>query len=369
MFARPNHPLLRGLRFFARADNTVDIRVPEARNGGPGVVTLGTGSRTVLNHGTGALLGDGAATVVTFDSFPNYWSGSKNLTVICRCKATTNSQVAGIVAARENDHSLGWQLLFSNFDPGGVEDGYNFAVFSTGAKFVEAQDQIGSVAQTGKDVVACGVWDDAARQARMYTRQPGDPYALFRSSNTNTNSSNIATEPWDVRTTNPILLFQLNNVSAWFTGAIGWVAIFDRVLNAQEIAAWSRDEEWEFAEDEEPNPFVTGARFITRVGIGTAYAPSGPAFYTTEVTASAFLDGDITVTPHNDGHFLTRVTVGQRFIGDIPQLAFYKNVVRVGEVFTGTAPVKYTNVVRVGQRTKEWVDGRVDLLDATRYRR
>lgn len=369
MFPRRDHPLLRGLRFFARLDNTANIRVPEARNGGPGVVTLGTGSHTVLTHGTGALLGDGAATVVTFDSFPNYWSGSKNITVICRCKATTNSQTAGIVAARENDHSLGWQLLFSDFDPGGVEDGYNFAVFSTATKFVEAQDLIGSVAQNGKDVVVAGVWDDTAHQARLYTRQPGDPYALFRSSNTNTDSSNIATEPWDIRTTNPILTHQINNVSAWFTGAVGWIAIFDRVLSADEIAAWSRDEAWEFAEDEEPMAFVTGFRYITRVGIGTAYAPVGPVTYFTEVTASAYLDGDIVVTPESPGHYATRVNVGQTYVGDIPTLAFFKNVVGVGQVLTATAPVKYRNVVRVGQRLREWIDGRVDLLDTTRYRR
>lgn len=367
--AQPAHHMLMGLRFFAFGDSIAPRNVAEA--GGtsiPSAITAITATAR-LGKRFQALTGNGTTSDVTYGNASSYSLDGRSMTVLVRCKARIAAQVSGVVAAR-NGTTSGWQMLFSNFAPGGAEDGFNFAVFGA-SKFLEAQDLVGSSAQAGADVFVAGVYDHAAHEARLWTRQPGDLYASLRGTNTNTNSGDIPGTDWDVRVSQPIHLLNLTGSSNFFDGDLGWIAVFNRVLSSAEIQLWSMDEEWPFEIDDLAiGDYPIATTYLNQVSVDTLYAPGGSVTYTTPIAAQSFWDGDFTDDPSNDTPTYTNsVLVGQHYIGDIPDLVFYHNVVTVGSALTAGAPVTYTSLVRVGQRERHLVDGRVDLLGTTRYRR
>jgi hypothetical protein len=242
--AQPAHPMLMGLRFLAFGDCAAPRNAAEA--GGPSAPSSVTAVTNSARLGTrfGALTGNGTTSDVTYGNASDYSLAGRSITVLCRCRARVG-QISGVVAARDGSTS-GWQILFSDF--GGAEDGYQFAVFGAGV-FVEGQDGFGAAAQAGKDVFVAGVYDHLAHEARLWTRQPGEPVAALRGVNTNTNSGDVPGTDWDVRVAQPVHLFNLAGASNFFDGDVGWVAVFDRALSGAEIELWSMDEEWPFEDD------------------------------------------------------------------------------------------------------------------------
>lgn len=296
---QPGHPLLSGCKFFAVGDNTSTV-VPIFP---PAAVPLTGTCQNGITAGTLApfpcLHGNGSNRRVVFSTSVAYSPTSQNMTVMGRFLANA-AGTGGVVSARTGPSNFGWQLLFSNFGPS--EDGYNFAVFGEG-KFVEAQDLIGSSTQANKNVFVCGTWDQTAKQAKMWTRQPTDPVAVYRSVNTNTNSADVNAQNWDVRSTDPLYWMFENGGATYFNGDVAWVAMFDRVLSQSEIEQWSLDSDWPFTLDVSPplafssaprafNHPVNTIRFRKPL-LQNAVVPPPPALNTNQVFPPMYQGGPL----------------------------------------------------------------------------
>lgn len=368
---QPDHPMLRGLRFFGVVDNVASVQNLAGRGGGSGVVS---GGPTISNLGKGfkALVGDATDNIVTFSANNLYGnSDSRDVTMICRCKA--NSQHIGGVVSVRNASLNGWYLLFSN--SGGSETGYNFAVFGGSSKFQEAQDGLGSAAQNGVDVVVAGKYVHADRQVYLYTRQPTDKIAILRNSRTNTNSGSPTTEDWDIRSSET--LFWLKETHATpdhFNGELAWVAIFDRALSNDEIAQWSRDEEWPFAEDYPLTSSFTARMYATGLtvsGSGGYSQEGGERGLANEIDAAVVMTGDLT----NQGSgsqtrtFRNTLEARQQFYYGIPLLKRFRTVVSVESDVTPATTRSFRTRVGVRSSPNPYLDGRRDLLFTGGYRR
>lgn len=368
---QPDHPMLRGLRFFGVVDNVASVRNLAARGGGGGVAS---GGPTLSNLGKGfkALVGDGTDNIVTFDASNLYGNSiSRDVTVICRCKANS-SHIGGIVSVR-NAVLNGWYLFFSNAS--GSETGYNFAVMGGSSKFQEAQDGIGAASQNGVDVVVAGKYVHADRQVYLYTRQPTDKIAILRNSRTNTNSGSPTTEDWDVRSNETLFwLKETNATPDHFNGELAWVAIFDRALSNDEIAEWSRDEEWPFVEDYPLTSSFTANTYRTLVGVsGSAgYSQAGSAReYDNAVDAEVDMSGDLSNTGSGSTlrSFRTEVEVRGSLTYGIPLLMRFRTIVGVEGGLTVAQTRSFRTLVGVRGRGNLLLDGRRDLLYTGGYRR
>lgn len=372
MILQPDHPMLRGLRFFAVGDNVVDLR-SLAVPGGNGVAA---GGPTLGHLGTfPAVQGDGTDNIITFGNFNNYFHPDKrDITVIGRFKSNA-AQVKLVVASRNNaSPTAGWHILYAN--TGGSETGYNFTVWSAGGKFMEVQDGVGEAAIRSKDVVFAGVYEHRTHECYAYLRNEGEPAARIRNSaHTNTNSSNTATEDWEVRAgAFPIYWLAASAGSLHFNGDVAWVAIFDRALNNDEIAQWSQDEIWPFVEDYPLVSNFTARTYRTLVGVsGSAgYTQAGSAReYDTAVDAEVEMSGDLTNAGSGSTtrSFRTEVGVRGTFVYGIPLLKRFRTLIGV-ECNTTLSQTRYFRTL-VGVRSSGnlLLDGRRDLLYTGGYRR
>ena len=368
--ARPDHPLLRGLRFFGVANNTVDVQNIAARGGGSGAITGGA-TLGRLGREFSAVQGDGTDNLVTFDA-TNLYAGSdlRDITVICRCKSNAD-HTGGVICCR-NASLNGWQILMSNF--GAAERGYNFTVFGGASKFQEAQDGFTSAQQAGLDVVVAGKYVHADRAVYIYTRQPSDPNARLRNSRTNTNSGTPTTEDWDVRSSQPLLWLKETGASTFFNGDVAWCMIFDCEKSNEEIAELSMDEKWEFLEDYPLVTSFTARTYRTLVGVsGSAgYSQSGSSReYDTAVDAVVEMSGDMTNTGSGSTlrSFRTEVEVRGTFYYGIPLLKRFRTIVGVEGNLTVAQTRYYRTLVGARGRGNLLLDGRRDLLYTGGYRR
>lgn len=247
VLVQPNHPMLSGCKFFSVVDSSTSINCLLPVAGTVGTVSGGATLGTLGLPPWNAIVGDATNNLVTWANFSTYFgSTDRDITVIMRAKAKS-SHIGGAAGCRVASPVNGWQMLFSNFSAS--ETGWNFAVFSAAGKFQEAQDGIGAATQVNKDVVVAGTYANATKVVQCYTRQPTDNAAVFRNNRTNTNSANVALDDWDVRCTTPMVWLATRTGADFGNIDVAWAAVFNRVLTASEIAAFSRDEEW---------PFITG---------------------------------------------------------------------------------------------------------------
>lgn len=368
--ARPDHPMLRGMRFFGVANNVVDVRNLGNRGGGAGAISGGATLGT-LGRQFGSVQGDATNNLVTFDAHNLYFGpDGRDITVICRCKSNAD-HTGGVMSAR-NASLNGWQILMSNF--GASERGYNFTVFGGSSKFQEAQDGFTSAQQAGVDVVVAGKYVHSARQVYIYTRQPTDPAAILRNSRTNTNSGTPSTEDWDVRSTVPYLWLKETGANTFFNGDVAWCAVFDRELSNDEIAEWSIDEAWPFVEDYPLVSNFTARTYRTLVGVsGSAgYSQAGSSReYETAVDAEVEMSGDLTNTGSGSTtrFFRTEVEVRGTFIYGFPLLKRFRTLVGVEGNLTVAQTRYFRTLVGVRGRGNLLLDGRRDLLYTGGYRR
>lgn len=368
---QPDHPMLRGLRFFGVANNTFDVRNLAARGGGSGAISGGA-TLARLGRGFDAVQGDAGNNLVTFDTNDLYFgSDSRDITVICRCKSNAD-HTGGVICAR-NASLNGWQILMSNF--GASERGYNFGVFGGASKFQEAQDGFTSAQQIAQDVVVAGKYVHSSRQTYIYTRQPTDPHAKLRNSRTNTNSGTPTTEDWDCRSSVSLLWLKETATNTFFNGDVAWCAVFDRELSNEEIAEWSMDEAWPFVE---PYPLVTSftaSTYRTVVGVsGSAgYTQAGASReYETGVDADVVMTGTLTNVGSGGSDtrsFRTEVEVHGEFVYGIPLLKRFRTIVGVDCNATLASTRYFRNLVGVRGGGNLLLDGRRDLLYTNGYRR
>lgn len=368
---QPDHPMLRGLRFFGVVDSVASVRNLAGRGGGSGVVSGGA-TLSKLGKGFDAVVGDATDNIVTFDATNLYFgSDSRDITVICRCKANS-AHIGGIVCAR-NALLNGWLLLFSN--AGGAEDGYNFAVLGGSSKFQEADDGIGAAAQNGVDVVVAGKYSHADRQVYLYTRQPTDKVAVLRNSRTNTNSASPSAEDWDIRSSETLFwLKETNATPDHFNGELAWVAIFDRALTNDEIAQWSVDEDWPFTHDYPLTTSFTARTYSTGIQVADSagLSQSGSSReYSNEVEVSNVLSGDLSNSGGGSSNmtFRTGISVTQRQYYSIPELRVFRTRVEVESDVTPAQTRTFRTRVGVRAPGNQLLDGRIDLISTGRYRR
>lgn len=367
---QPDHPMLRGLRFFGVAGSTADVQNLGNRGGGAGAISGGA-TLGRLGRQFSAIQGDAVNNLVTFDAHDLYFgSDSRDITVICRCMSNAD-HTGGVMSAR-NASLNGWQILMSNF--GASERGYNFSVFGGSSKFQEAQDGFTSAQQVGLDVVVAGKYVHSARQVYIYTRQPTDPHAKLRNSRTNTNSGTPSTEDWDVRSTVPYLWLKETGANKFFNGDVAWCAVFDRELSNDEIAEWSIDEAWPFVEEYPLASAFTARTYRTLVGVsGSAgYSQAGSSRgYETAVDAAVEMSGDLANTGSGSTtrSFRTEVGVRGTFNYGIPLLKRFRTIVGVTDSATLSQTRYFRTLVGARGRGNLLLDGRRDLLYTGGYRR
>lgn len=368
--AQPDHPMLRGLRFFGVANNTVDVKNIAARGGGSGTISGGATLGT-LGRQFGAVQGDATDNLVTFSAHNLYFGNdSRDITVICRCKSNAD-HTGGVLSAR-NASLNGWQLLMSNFSA--AERGYNFTVFGGSSKFQEAQDGFTSAQQVGLDVVVAGKYTHSSRQVAIYTRQPTDPFAKLRNTRTNTNSGTPTTEDWDIRSSVSLLWLKETGASTFFNGDVAWCAIFDRELSNDEIAEWSIDEDWPFVQDYPLTTSFTARTYRTLVGASGSggYSQSGSAReYDSAVDAEVNMSGDLTNTGSGSTQRSYRTEVGARgsFSYGQPLLKRFRTVVGADSNSVLSSTRYFRTLVGARGRGNLLLDGRRDLLYTGGYRR
>lgn len=373
---QPDHPMLRGLRFFAFGDNVVQLRNVAGRGGSPGVAA---GGPTISRLGTyQAINGDATDNIVTFGNFVDYFgSDSRDITVLMRVRA--NSAHVGIIAgSRSAGPASGWQFLYSN--GGGSEDGYNFTVWSSGNKFMEAMDGVGEANIRSKNVVFGGVYIHSQHECYSFLRNEGEPSAKIRNAHTNTNSGNTSTENWDVRAgANPLTWLALAGPATPFNGDLAWMAVFDRALTNDEIAEWSIDEAWPFLED---YPIVTSfvarlyeTRLLVNQSAGYTQA-GGRRNEANAIDAAVYTAGDLVSASQPDGpgsgitkSFATVVGVATAETIGQPQLKKFTTVVGAAATISRGFTKTFATVVGASQTKKLTLDGRVDLMFTTGYRR
>lgn len=371
---QPDHELLRGLRFFAFGDNVINLRNLANRGGGAGAAT-GSPTAAARLGGYPAINGDGSDNLVTFDRFSNYFgSDSRDITVIGRFRSNS-SHIGAPVAAFALGSNPGWNLLYSNFS--GSETGFNFAVRSAAGKFMEAQDGVGDSGMVGKDVVFAGAYSHHQHECYAYLRNQGEPAATIRNAHTNTNSSNTATENWDVRAgSSPMCWLAFHDASVPFNGDVAWVAVFDRFLSNDEIARWSQDECWPFVEDYPLTTSFTARMYTTTILINysAGFSQSGGFGSRTEINAidaSVFLSGDFVSSGGSTGThtYVTSIgviiaeTVGQPF------LRKYNTTVTTDVDVVPGFTQTFNTVVGAGQTKELLIDDRLDLMNTIGYRR
>jgi hypothetical protein len=279
VLVQPNHPMLSGCKFFSVTDSSSSINCLLPVGGTAGTVSGGATLGTLGLPPWNAIQGDATDNLVTWGNFSSYFgSTDRDITVICRVKAKS-SHIGGAAGCRVASPVNGWQMLFSNFS--GSETGWNFAIWAASGKFQEAQDGIGAATQVNKDVVVAGTYANATKVIELYTRQPTDAAALFRNNRTNTNSGSPGTEDWDIRCSTPMYWLATRSGADYGNIDVAWLAVFNRVLSASEIAAFSQDESWPFIRSTSPAiPFFGGPQGFQHPTRWQLDRPEFPKLYT-----------------------------------------------------------------------------------------
>lgn len=360
------HEMTRNLRFFWSAED-----VDHARNAaGPGPdgtvtnATLGRSGRwNALSWGgaTGDKISWGAASA--------YGLRNKGMTVIARVRVDGDNgetgKLSGFAGAKDaggGSSTGGWALYW--IESGFTNPGYNFAVYDSTGQFYYAYSPTFN-GDLGNDRVLAGVFDPKANGPRVWV--DGREYTTLGSSSGTPTTLVYNPAVGDMQFARLIQEgYELN-------GTIAWVALFDVALPERLIKLWSNDGgPWPFeAEDDAADLKTETVRFTTGIGVGQPFTPSGAVTYSNTVEALSYVGGDITDVPAAGDPVLlaNRVGVGQRYLGSVPELAYYRNKVAVGPVVTATAPVLYRNRVGVRSRLTGLIDGRIELIGTARYRR
>lgn len=177
-----------------------------------------------------------------------------------------------------------------------------------------------------------------------------------------------------------------------FDGHIGWVALFDRALSADEVALWAA-EDWEAlfpADTAAFSPALVALQvefettsqagqsaslnfpmvFETTTGAQPWEAIGGDLEFTTAVDLLAAVGGSLeSAPPAGDFAFETVVGVLTPIVLSPPVLVHYATVTDAGEALSFGVPMEFETVTGARARLRTTLDGRRDLLDTRRYRR
>lgn len=350
-----NHPWLLGCRFFAIPDGSGAMK--NLLGGVEGSVANAP-ALTRLGHHPALLMVPASSQATTFGTPASYGFTGPEVTVLCRARpdnlGATFTQTWAVSSLEAAD-AAGYGLLFSNFGSGEV--GWCFVVTVGGGHMV-ANDGTG-VATLGIEHVVAGRYENDITRVSVFI--DGRLGGMF-----------VNGAAWDVTAADPIYVGQYRS-GRYFDGALGWVAIFDRALSDFEIWRFSRDWEWPFFDDDGGELYLGNSQVTYRnvVGIGDVFTVLSPVTYTTDFEALGAFGGDIISVPDGTGAVTYENVIGisDRYIGGVPTLVFYTNVIAVGSSFTANSPVLYSTVIHIRDRFVGLVDGRVDLIGVFRYRR
>lgn len=306
--------------------------------------------------------GGSAAAYYSFwrDIWPD--SANKDMTVIARVISRSSNQSTFICGARDPSNG---GFLFGLWDSGGADNGYAVFLYGGGSSWIFT-DQGGQGSAT-QDVPLVVAFTYEQTDQRLSIYRDG---ALIRSG-TNTGAT------WNPYTPSATEQFTIGRANSGFvfSGDIGWVVVFNRVLSAAEIQLWTRDNEWPWVW-EDPLFFLEPAEgtYTTAVAVNSALSVtvgSEPVMFTTTVDAEAIVDGDFSIEPDPPavGTFTTQIAVGSTVYLDTPEFGVFVTGVGVASTITSTAPVTFVTRVGVRSDARGLVDGRTDLIDTEHYRR
>lgn len=221
-----------------------------------------------------------------------------------------------------------------------------------------------SVSMFGRDLVVAGVHDREAKSLALYA----DGVRIDTQDITNITPSTFDfVDVWSGATNWTIA----KNAEA----KIGFVAAFDRALSPAELSWWGKESNWLplLTEDEDwclTDGTVLG-RNVVGVGVYGSSSPPGGVRGRTAVDLSLSVGGDLSVEPAPASTVtgVNRVGVTVRAAAGPPELVRGVNRVGVRVTGTGSGPFTGTNRVGVRVRGRGLLDGRVNLLDGSRYRR
>lgn len=366
---RRDHPMLKGCRFFWAADWD---SVGSARNLMGGASAGAVSSATRGRCGPHSALKFGGSDRVTFGAASGHGIRHGAVTVIARVRVDgdngTSGQINGFVSAKDGNSttSTGGFSLYWVKDTY-TNTGYNFALYTSGGFYYCTSSVFGGSGEYGKDRVVAGIYDTETKGPRLFV--DGVEYTNLAAESV----PNPTTVDWNPAVGN-LTLADILNETLNLNGAIAWVAIFDRALSLQEVRAWGQDDQWPFVQDDDYIDFTTGATYRSVINVPGPYSGVGGSGvqYVTSLDALAYVSGDITVDPATgeSAEYVNVVGVGQTYLGrEADILVRYVNKTNVGQVVHLYPSVKYSNLVRVFQRSRKSVDGRADILSAGRYRR
>ena len=176
-----------------------------------------------------------------------------------------------------------------------------------------------------------------------------------------------------------------------YAGTIMWMAEFNRALHRDEIMRWATGD---FLRDDDEMligalvpptvvNYATGSGvlsvgvidapvyYATASGSGDAGAGDYPMSLGTLVSLDAFCGGDIGSAPSLTGPavYTTTTGVGQFLASGPPDVVVYGTVTQAGAAYTADVYAVYATTVGVQTAAVALLDGRIDLLETTRYRR
>lgn len=369
----PGHPSLDRCRFFGYPVAAVGEGFHNLLGVGSdtGIGAGGLDSSTTWGGGVSAhpmlnLGGESPATTAAFYlyNWDRLWPSdlSKDITVIARCRQTDSAQAGVVVGSRNGSSNTGGFLLV-HFNNGSI-NGYAAIIYGGGSQFFLNGDGVGAGANLNVTRTVAMIYRSSIRQLEIWV----DGRLC--------NSAIDTGQDWTPYVVSQPLCVGRSPDGFIFTGQVGWTAVFNRALGADELLEWTEDGDWPWVEDDlvfDPTA-AASATYVTTLTVNSAMTPTVGAdavTFTTSVDAEAIIDGDFSVEPEPPavGTFTTTIGVGSEVYMDLPEFGVFINVVGVGSTLTSTSPVTFVTSVGVRSDSRGLIDGRTDLIDTEHYRR
>lgn len=363
MIIKRDHPLLRGCRIFTmptgRGLLNLMGKTAATRTGSP----LASRQRQWPAH---------TYTRATPDSWTlaganTYGLTGRSITLAARIRATTtpplNGDVFGIICCRQNTppSTTAGFLLSLNNGPVFSEPSFVFAVFGNDGSlnFFRLTDPAAVSAYVGKSITVVGRWNHAKQTATLFVN--GKRVA----------QSTSGAGTWDTRETTNIKIGTLNTGTHDFNGDIGWTMIYDRAISDGEAYELMDDTNWPFARDYDLVYPGGGNTFSTTIGVRSLFSRVGVSrTFTTRIEALSDLDGDMSGGGET-GNQTFRTTIGVRTSMAFapPLLRLFRTTVGMGSTVTISKQGNFSASMGCRTKLKRTINGRVDLIGTTIYRR
>lgn len=361
----PRHPLLDRCVYFGYPVSAVGLGRANLMGVGndAGISAGGLNGATTWAAGAGAHgMLENTAQYFFYD-WERLWRSDrpKDFTCIARCRHTATGQTAAVVSSRNGTANTGGFVL-GQIDNGTI-NGYCGIIYAGGNQLFVTGDGLGAAATLNAPVVVAMVYRSAQRRVEIWVN------GRLANSATDTGTDwtpYVASQPLCVGRSPDGLLF---------SGSVGWVAVFNRALSADEMAVWAEDGDWPWVDDDlvyDPTAALEG-EYATGLTVGSTLTPAtaGAVTFVTELAAEAIVSGDFEIEPEAPalGTFHTTIGVGSVAYYDSPEFGVFITGVGVGSTIVATAPVTFTTSVGVRSDARGLVDGRTDLIDTDRYDR